>query len=46
MRLPFAIIALCVGVCGATEYFVDKNRPDDSGAACRSRSAENLPQRT
>ena len=39
MKLPFAIIALCVGACGATEYFVDRTRPDDSGAGTSEQTA-------
>ena len=34
-----AVILLLAGVCGATEYFVDKNRPDDSGAGTSEQTA-------
>ena len=39
MKLPFAIMVLCVGACGATEYFVDRTRPDDSGAGTSEQTA-------
>lgn len=39
MTLAFGMFALCAGMCGATEYFVDKNRPDDSGAGTSEATA-------
>jgi hypothetical protein len=39
MIMAFGVFALCACMCGATEYFVDKNRPDDSGAGTSEATA-------